>query len=158
MSSEEENKRNKLIYEIIVDRYDLEWKRTNDLDTKASSVTGFAGILATLTAGISEFFPQAHYKVLFLIPLTLLIFSTISGLWAYWITSFDAINPDVLIQEYKDTTETEILVDVSATMSEHTMHNFILNQWKVRRIYGAFIFLASAIGLLFVFVIVNSIM
>ena len=40
MSSEEEEKRDKLICEFIVDRYNLEWKRTNDLDSKASSVTG----------------------------------------------------------------------------------------------------------------------
>lgn len=61
MSQEEAHDRDKLIYEIIVDRYDQEWKRTNDLDSKASNVTGFAGLLATLTAGITEFFPQAHF-------------------------------------------------------------------------------------------------
>jgi hypothetical protein len=158
MSSEEDRKRNDLIYKIIVDRYDLEWKRTNDLDTKASNVTGIAGILTALMAGISGFFQQAHYKWLFLIPLAFLIFSAISGLWAYWISSFDAINPNVLIEEYKETAETKILEDVSATMSKHTMHNFLVNQRKVRRIYGAFIFLVLAIGLFFAFAIMNSVM
>jgi DNA-binding Lrp family transcriptional regulator len=36
-----------------------------DLDTKASSVTAFAGILATLMAGFSEFLPQAQYTISF---------------------------------------------------------------------------------------------
>jgi hypothetical protein len=155
---EEDKKRNDLIYKIIVDRYDLEWKRTNDLDTKANNVTGFAGILATLIAGISEFFMQAHYRWLFLVPLTLLTFSAIFGLWAYWITSFDAINPDVLIQEYKNANETKLLEDVSATTSAHTMHNFLVNQRKVKRIYCAFFLLVLALGFFFVFAILNSIM
>jgi hypothetical protein len=158
MSSEEEKKRDNLIYKIIVDRYNLEWKRTNDLDSKASSVMGFAGILATLTAGITEFFPQAHYEWLFLIPLTLFIFSAILGLLAYWITSFEAINPDALIKGYKDKTKTDILIAFTATTSKHTMRNYSLNQRKVWRIYGAFILLVLAIGLFFVFSILNLIM
>ena len=158
MSSEEEKKRDELIYKIVVERYDLEWKRTNDLDSKASSVTGFAGLLATLTAGIAEFFPKAHYQWLFLIPLTLFILSAVFGLLAYWITSFEAINPDALIQGYGNRTEIEALRAFTATTSKHTMRNYSLNQRKVWRIYGAFILLVLAIGLFFVFAIINLIM
>jgi hypothetical protein len=82
ITSEEESKRDKLIYDVVNDRYDQEWKRTNDLDSKASNVTGFAGLLATLTGGVSEFFPQCTYEWLFLVPLTLFIASAILGLWA----------------------------------------------------------------------------
>jgi hypothetical protein len=156
--SEVEKQRNKLIYEIIVNRYDQEWKRTNDLDSKASNVTGFAGLLATLTAGITGFMPQANYEWLFLIPLTLLIISASLGLWAYWITSFQVVNPETLIKEYKDRTETEVLIAFTTTTSKHTLHNYSLNQRKVRRIYGAFILLVSAIIAFFVFSIINLIM
>jgi len=155
VSLEEEERRDKLIYEIIVDRNDREWKRTNDLDSKASSVIGFSGLLATLTAGITEFFPQPQYEWLFLIPLTLFIGSAILGLWAYWITRFVAINPEALIEGYKDSTKTKTIRKFIGTTSQHTMYNYSLNQKKVVRIYGASALLVSAIGLVFVFSIVN---
>jgi len=155
MSSEDEEKRDKLIYEIIVDRYNLEWKRTNDLDSKASSVTGFAGLLATLTAGIAKLFPESPYSFLLFVPLTVFILSAVSGLWAYWITDFIAINPDTLIQEYAEKTKTEVLRTFVATTSEITMLNYSFNQRKVRRIYGAFILLVVAIGLFFAISIIS---
>jgi len=158
MDSQEESKRDKLIYEVVIDRYAQEWRRTNDLDSKASNVTGFAGLLATLTGGVSEFFSQCTYEWLFLVPLTLFIASAIMGLWAYWITSFEAINPEALIDGYSNRTKKELLVAVTATTSKHTMHNYMLNQRKVKRIYGAFILLVLAIVLFFVFAVVNLLM
>ena len=158
MSSKEERSRDKLIYEIIVDRYYLEWKKTTDLDSKASNVTGFAGLLATLTAGIAEFFPHAHYESLFAVPLALFILSALLGLWAYWITDFVALNPDAMIQRYSDRTEREVLRTYTATASQYTIFNNSLNQRKVRRIYGAFTMLVSAIGLFLVFSFVNILM
>lgn len=157
MTSEEESKRDKLIYEIIVNRYDQEWKRTNDLDSKANSVIGFAGLLAALTAGITELLPECHYKYLFLIPLTIFVFSAISGLWAYWITDFIAINPDAMIQTYSEKTETEVLRTFVATTSEITMLNYSFNQGKLKRIYAAFLLLVLAIGLFFTISIINLI-
>ena len=155
MSSEEERRRDRLIYEIIIDRFEQEWKRTNDLDSKANSITGFAGLLATLTAGITELLPQSQYEMLFLIPLTLFIISAFLGLWAYWITDFIAINPDTLIQRYADSSDTQVLRTFVATTSEITMLNYDFNQRKVKRIYGAFSILVMAIGLFFIFSVIN---
>lgn len=155
MSQKAASKRDKLIFEAVIDRYKLEWKRTNDLDSKASSVTGFAGLLATLTAGITRFLPNAHYEILFLIPLTLFILSALFGLYAYWITSFDAINPDALIEGYKDKTEIEVLIAITATTSKHALHNFSLNGKKVRRISASFIILILAVVLFFIVSIIN---
>jgi len=155
MSSEEEKKRDELIYKIIIDRYDQEWKRTNDIDSKASSVTGFAGLLATLTAGISELLPQIHYRFLFLIPLVIFILSAVFGLLAYWVRNFGAIHPDALIHEYSDKTETEVLRRYVATTSLLTMNNFEYNKGKARWLNVAFSLLVLAIGLFFVIAIVN---
>jgi hypothetical protein len=148
-------KRDKLIYEVVINRYNQEWKRTNDLDSKASNVTGFAGLLATLMGGISEFFSRYIYEWLFLVPLMLFIASAIMGLGAYWIRSFEAINPEALIEGYSNRSKKELLVAVTATTSKHTMHNYSLNQRKVERIRFAFIFLVLAIGLFFVFIVIN---
>jgi len=159
MSSNEERNRDRLIYKIIVDRFEQEWKRTNDLDSKASNVTGFAGLLATLsggiTAGIAEILPQMHYKYLFVIPLIVFVLSAVFGLLAYWLTSFSAINPDALIREYRDRTEMEVLRRFVPTISILTMDNFQRNQRKVRWLYIAFLLLVLAIGLFFVITIVN---
>lgn len=54
---------------FIVNRCSQEWRRTNGLDSKAGNVTGFAGLLATLSAGITEFFPESPYKYLLFAPL-----------------------------------------------------------------------------------------
>ena len=159
MSSKEEKSRDKLIYEIIVDRFDQEWKRTNDLDSKASNVMGFAGLLATLsggiTAGITELLPQMQYKCLFVIPLIVFVLSAVFGLLAYWLTSFSAIDPDAMIREYAHRTETEVLRTFVATTSILTMHNFQRNQRKVKWLYLAFLLLVLAIGLFFAIIIVN---
>ena len=161
MSSKEERSRDKLIYEIIVDRFEQEWKRTNDLDSKASNVMGFAGLLATLsggiTAGITELLPQMHYKYLFVIPLIVFVLSAVFGLFAYWLTSFSAINPEAMIREYANRTETEVLRTFVATTSILTMDNFQRNQRKVKWLYVAFILLVSAIVLFFAITIVNMI-
>jgi hypothetical protein len=155
MSQGTASKRDKLIYETVNKRYELEWKRTNDLDSKASNVTGFAGVLATLTAGITRFLPNAHYEWLFLLPLTLFILSALFGLLASWITSFAAIHPDALIEGYKDRTEIDVLVAVTATTSIHTLYNFELNQRKVWRIYASYVLLVSAVLLFFIVTIIN---
>ena len=159
MSQGTASKRDKLIYEVVNDRYELEWKRTNDIDSKASNLTGFAGLLATLTstltAGITRFLPHVHYEILFLIPLTLFIFSVFFGLLALWTTSFDAINPQALIDGYSNKTELATLIAVTATMSKHTLHNASLNGRKIKRIYVSLVLLVLAVILFFVVSIIN---
>jgi hypothetical protein len=48
-------KRDQLIYELIAERFRLEWQRTNVLDGKASGIIGFVGIILTLQAGLWSF-------------------------------------------------------------------------------------------------------
>lgn len=162
MSSEEERRRDKLIYDIVVERFKQEWKRTNDLDSKANSVTGFAGLLATLNggivAGITEILPKMPYKHLFLIPLIIFVLTAVFGLLAYWVTNFKAIDPEAVIQEYAREPETGVLKTYVATISLLTMDNFQQNNRKMRLLYSAFILLVVAIGLFFIFTIINMIL
>ncbi len=162
MTPHEEKQRDKLIYEMIVNRYDLEWRRTNDIDSKASSVIGFAGllatVLATLTAGITVIFPHARYGWLFLLPLGLFVVSAGFGLWGYWMSKFITINPINLIEEYQNRTEEELIQRVAATTAEDTMKNYKFNQRKAVWVYVAFIFLIIAISLFLVVAILNLIM
>ncbi len=155
MPSDDEKNRDKLIYDIIVDRFEREWKRTNDIDSKASSVTGFAGLLATLTAGISGLLPRAHYNFLFLIPLAIFILSAVFGLLALWLRNFGGINPDAFINEYANKTETEVLRRYVGTTSMLTMYNFEYNKDKIKWLNLAFSSLVFGIGLFFAVALVN---
>jgi hypothetical protein len=155
MPIEEERNRDKLIYDIIVDRFELEWKRTNDIDSKASSVTGFAGLLATLTAGISGLLPQAHYNFLFLIPLGIFILSAFFGLLALWLRNYGGIRPDVFLKEYTNKEETEVLRRYVATISMLTMYNYEYNADKTKWLNIAFSLLILGIGLFFGIAVVN---
>ena len=154
MSSEEEEKRDKLIYEIVIDRYRQEWGRTQDLDKKASSVTGFAGLLATLTAGITRLLPESQYNFFLFIPLALFIVSALFGLFGYWIMKWNTVDPKNLIQRYADRSKEEVLKTYAASAVEWTQLNFISNQRKVKWIYRAFALLVSAIMLFFIITIV----
>jgi hypothetical protein len=156
--STEEKQRDKLIYEIVMNRYNQEWKRTNNLDSKASNVTGFAGLLATLTAGATELFPQTNYSLLFLIPLGFLILSAVLGLLAYWIKNYSAIAPDSFINKYHNKTETQILRAYTASISKNTVVNNEINDKKVKIIKTAFAFLVFSIVLFLVLSIINLIL
>lgn len=153
--SDEEKQRDKLIYEIVGKRYDLEIQRTNDLDTKANNITGFAGLLATLVGSIIGFLPKGLDESLFLIPLILLITSAILGLLAYWIKSYSAIQPVALIEEYKESSETRLLREATYTIAQNTMQNHSVNKEKVWLIKGASTLLVIAISLFFIIAIIN---
>ena len=63
VKDEETEKRDRLIYELIKDRFHLEWQRTNILDGKASGSIGFVGIIRTLQAGLGVFFLKTSLKL-----------------------------------------------------------------------------------------------
>ncbi len=153
--TEKEKQRDKLIYDIIVDRHAQELQRTNDLDSKANNVTGFSGVLATLIAAISGYLPNAHYPLLFIIPLTLLIISAILGLFAYRVKIYSAIEPIKFIDEYKNQSETNVLREYTATIAQNTMNNHKVHEEKANLIAWAFGLMVLAISLFFVFVIIN---
>ena len=153
--SDEEKQRDKLIYEMVVKRYDLETQRTNDLDAKANNITGFAGLLAAVVGGITGFLPKDQNESLFLIPLFFLVISAFLGLLAYWIKSYSAIQPVILIEEYKESSETKLLREYTYTTAQNTMRNHSVNKRKVWLIKGASVLLVLAIGLFLVVAIMN---
>jgi hypothetical protein len=44
-SKEETERRDRLIFELITERFRLEWQRISDLDEKAMGIIGFVGII-----------------------------------------------------------------------------------------------------------------
>jgi hypothetical protein len=145
----------KFIYEVVKDRYNQEMQITGDLDSKANSVTGFSGLLATLMGAVAGYFPKGHYTLLLAIPIVLLIISAILGMLGYWVKPYDAIKPVEFITAYKDKTATETLREYTATIAKATNTNRKTNAGRAGWIKWASTLLVSAIGLFFVFTIIN---
>ena len=160
----ETEKRDEFIYELISDRFHLEWARTHDLDGKASSVIGFVGIILSLEAGLGGFLLKeisgtsecyALLCILFLLGLLFLVCSILCGLKAYFLKSWEiAPKPKRLIEEYgkKDRSRIAILRIVSQEISKAVKQNKDTNDEKVKFIRHGFMFLVFGIAMVIVFV------
>jgi hypothetical protein len=153
--TDKEVQRDKLIYEIVSDRYKQELRITIDLDSKANNVIGFSGLLATLIVAITGYLPKGDYQALFVVPVILLIFSAIEGLRAYWIKPYKAIEPENFVKEYKNKSTTEILRDLYATTAYIINKNNEINRRRATWIKYASTLLVLAIGIFFAFGIIN---
>lgn len=162
--NEEAEKRDKFIYELIADRFRLEWQRTNDLDGKASGIIGFVGIIVSLQAGLGSFLlkeiPKTcdfyiHLCILFLLGIIFLMCSILCGLKAYYVKTWKVVpDPEYLIEEYakKDRSRIDILRIVSAEISGAVTENKSTNDKKAKFIRYGFIFLVLGIGMVIIFV------
>ena len=161
---EETEKRDQLIYELIADRFRLEWQRTNDLDGKASGIIGFVGIIVSLAAGLGGFLlkeiPKTcdfyiHLCALLLFGIIFLMCSILCGLKAYYLKAWKVVpDPEYLIEEYakKDRSRIDILRIVSAEISAAVAGNKATNDKKAKFIRYGFIFLVLGIGMIIIFV------
>jgi hypothetical protein len=95
-SKEETEKRDRLIFELVTERFRLEWQRISDLDGKAIGIIGFVGIIISLQAGLGGYLlkevpgTSGFYIplcILFLSSVILLLCSILCGLKAYFIQS-----------------------------------------------------------------------
>lgn len=160
----ETEKRDEFIYELIADRFRLEWARTNDLDGKANSVIGFVGIILSLEAGLGGFLLKEISRTsecyallcfLFLLGLLLLMCSILCGLRAYDIKTWSVVpSPEHLIEEYakKDRSKSDILKLVSAEVSKAVVKNAVTNEEKAGFIRQGLIFFVLGIGMTILFI------
>jgi O-antigen/teichoic acid export membrane protein len=161
---EETEKRDQFIYELIANRFRLEWQRTSDLDGKASGIIGFVGIIVSLQAGLGGFILKEISRTsecyallcfLFLSGIVLLMCSILCGLKAYYVKAWKVVpDPEYLIEEYakKDRSRIDILRIVSAEISDAVTKNKTTNDEKAKFIGYGFIFLVLGIGMVIIFV------
>ncbi len=160
---DEIEKRDQLIYELINDRFRLEWQRTNDLDGKASNIVGFVGIIITLQAGLGIFLlkeiPKTFefyfiFSVLFLSSIIFLICSILCGLKACYIKKWGVVpDPEHLIEKYakEDRNRIDILRIVSQEISDTVKKNETANEDKATFIRYGFMFLVLGIAMVIMF-------
>jgi hypothetical protein len=152
-SLEKEQARDELIYQIVNDRHNLEWNRTDHLDTKIYGVIASAGFLTTVAGGIIGILPNDQYKWVLVLPLVLFGISAIIGLIAYSVRSFEEIDPEKVIQSYKNQSQTILLREVASTIAWNTNKNIVTNKKKAKLLQASAILLVMA-SFAFIFVIV----
>ena len=167
-TKEETERRDRLIFELITERFRLEWQRISDLDGKAMGIVGFVGIIISLQAGLGGFLLKEVSRtsdtyiplcILFLSSVILLLCSILCGLKAYFIQSWDVVpESNHLIENYgkKDRSRIVILRIVSKELSNAIIKNKATNDDKCRFINFGFVFLI--LGIVFVIFFIGSLL
>ena len=153
-----EPERDRLIYDIVVKRYDQELQITRYLDTKAYNIIGISGIISTLMVTVFSYLFQEHYSLFFVLPVCLLIFSVMFSFKAYRVKNYAMIDPCVFIDLYHEKTLKITLSRYTRTIAEDTIRNHSVNEKKANSIMYASLLLVLAITLFFVIALFNWLM
>jgi len=153
-----ESERDRLIYDIVVKRYDQELQITRYLDTKAYNIIGISGIISTLMVIVFGYLFQEHYTLFFVLPICLLIFSVMFSFKACRVKNYAMIDPCALIDLYREKTLKTTLSRYTRTIAEDTIRNYTVNEKKADSIGYASILIVSAITLFFVIALFNWLM
>ena len=159
LTNEEKKEKNKLIFESVVRRYEQELERTDDLDSKASNIIGFIGVLAGIVSGFGAFtlkFPTNTAEIivlsLFIASLVFLFSSFIIGLKAYFPKRFTVIpDPYFLIGKYENTKQEQIIRNLSDNYAVAVEDNMMANDGKCTNIKHSVWFLFISIVLFALF-------
>jgi len=107
--SKETEKRDEFIYTIIKERFNVDWTRIDALDSKASGIIGFAGIILSLEGAFGKYIlektPRDNIYYLatfiFLLGVMFLALSVFCALEAYRIRKWTIVpEPAHLIENY----------------------------------------------------------
>jgi len=157
--------RDKLIYDSINNRYNLEWERSKSLEGKANGIITFVGIILALQGGIGAILindaPNTGTLALtinwiFILSVISLTFSMINGLRAFNVKTWIYFpNASCLVKQYgaENRSRSQILCDMSTTLAESIKTNKSNNDEKKNFIVLGFIFLFAGVTLNLVFII-----
>jgi hypothetical protein len=108
LDSEDSLNTTKLIYNIIYERYQLEWQRTNQIENKATNIVGFVGIIFGLlsSTGIYLLEQKATNGVLYLDCFWFYLFSLI-----FFITTIFFSLSVLYLKKWKRIPETKFLIE-----------------------------------------------
>ncbi|MCL2135119.1 MAG: hypothetical protein FWH37_06155 [Candidatus Bathyarchaeota archaeon] len=155
VDEQDEKERDRLIYDIIVKRYEQELQRTSNLDSKAYNIIGISGILSALIVAVLGYLYKSYYVLLFLVPFSLLIISAmLLCLFAYRVKSYEAIDPCEFIKSYSEKQFNTVLRTYTGTVAEITIRNHDRHEKKAKMINYAIFLIVLAIALFFVITVV----
>jgi len=155
--------RDKLIYDIIGNRYNLEWERSKSLEGKAIGIITFVGIILSLQGGIGAILINDAPKIgtlaiiinlVFIFSVFFLTLSIISGLWAFYVQTWIYVpKASFIIKKCGDRSRSEILCTMAAILEKSIFYNRDNNNKKKNLIVQGFIFLFIGVILNLVFII-----
>lgn len=162
--------RDKLVLDLVSERFKVEWNLGSELDGKSSSLAGFVGIIISLQVGFGTILidkiPETNqyhvYLYLFyFLGIIFLICSILFAFKAYYLKDYSVVpNPEELIHMAEDgETQQEIVRKIAVDMKIATLENKELNDSKANNIIYGFIFLVLGIStmLIFAFSIIFSV-
>ncbi|HPJ29965.1 MAG TPA: hypothetical protein PLZ42_01075 [Methanothrix sp.] len=170
-SNDELEKRDQLIYDSVIRRFDAEWERKINLDGKMTGLISFIGVILTLDAGLGGFLLKEveetngfrmYLCLIFVLSIVFLMGSMIQGLRSYAMTEKWAIvpDPDYLIEEYamKNRDRTDILRNTAIETKDATIYNKVQNDEKSRLISSSCLLLACGVivSIIFIFILIYS--
>jgi hypothetical protein len=99
MSSDDETKKEEILFDLVKRRYDSEWDRIRDLDDKAGNLIGYVTIVTGLLIGLGTFdildkLSKPEYYVPYFGGIFLLILSVVFSLLALKVSKWSA-SPDI---------------------------------------------------------------
>ncbi|MFA4859250.1 hypothetical protein [Methanoregula sp.] len=166
-SEAREKERDRLIFELIVNRNGAEFQRSTNLDNKASNLIGFVGIIIGLLGTTISFIFDKIYKdpkiflyytnfrAILLIGIIFLTVSIICSLIAFFIKQYEIVpETDHLIKNYakKDENYLTVLRIVAQEMSNTIVKNKDIDDDKAKWIKYSQIAFGAGMGLIIVFI------
>lgn len=154
------DKKNRLLLDLMIRRYDGEMARASDLDSKAGNLIGYVTIATGLLVGvgtfsISEKLTVLQYVIPFFFGLVFLMISIIMSLFSIRIKTYyfsPSINKleDFLIDKKMDSIS--VIIQTFRILAEAVDYNFNNNEEKAELISISWIFLILGIGAFIVYV------
>ena len=160
--------KDEFIFNLISNRNNAEFERSNILDNKASGIIGFTGIIIGLLGSLISFllekisgntplfFYYQSFRVVLLTGIVILFGSMFICLFAFSIRTYTIVpNTEHLIEKYardKNKSKCDVLQVVGLEISESIKKNAIIDDEKARFVKFGLILFAVGMGLTVIFV------
>jgi hypothetical protein len=162
--SEDDRKRDILIFELIKRRLDNEWRRINDLDNKANNLVGFVSVVVSLLLGAATFklssalMCTANLLILYFLGIGILLTCIIVALTGSKVRKWSDV-PDVqyLIKHYTTLPYDEVLKRNAGEMANAVMQIENQNNYKARLVKWSWYLLIIGLTTVLLFMIAFTI-
>lgn len=158
------SERDRLIYDIAIDKYKFEWERFAQIENKATTTFGFIGVIFSLeiTTGLYILDNAQNGYILnqlslffFASSLVFLFISIIFGLNSFWMKKWMVVPNIKYFMDnyvYVDKNSTEMIRNLYNIYEEAITHNFKNNEDKAANLELSLKYFAVGISLLLLFI------
>jgi hypothetical protein len=157
----DDSKRDLLIFELIKRRLDNEWRRINDLDSKANNLVGFVSVVISLLLGAATFklsstlVCKTNLSILYFLGISILLTSIIFALTGSKVRRWSDV-PDVqyLIENYTNLPYDDVLKRNAGEMANAVVQIEKQNNHKARLIKWSWYMLIIGLATVLLFMVI----